>query len=372
MAGEAGQYFYENKMKARDKRSNPGKGAGMIGKTGFLIVLIMAALILPAAAIDVSAGVEVLTNTNDMPFVKAGWVEDLTTSREDGDPTHVINGSQFLPPCVFGAAKRVRYYLVVSDEQDKGYVKEAFAEIYNPDGTYASKTTLVRLAGSDEPATFQSAVAAGLAAFRRGEDPVTVIDDLSSGRAAIWYGEGDLTYCQRDGDYPIRYYAFDTDDNRADLLPGMLTYVPVVCAETDFTSINYGSVSPGVRTWRAGDLVFDPGVGLTPTVRNIGNTQVYVTIRQDDMGFGKDYNGNWKVSYDARLGTNGREINYNPNEEVTLPNILGRCRQEELDYSIHVVKGRGKYTGNITIGFKEVKKIVNITVYPPPNLRPPL
>lgn len=353
-------------------RSNPVDGELMAWKKGILIVLIIAVIIPPAAAIDVSAGVEVVAQTDDMPFVKAGWVEDLTTSREDGDPAHDISGSQFLPPCKFGAIKRVRYCLVVSDEPDKGYVKLAYADLYNPDGSYASRITMVRLAGSDEPATFKSAVAAGLAVFEPGEDPATVIGDLASGRAAIWYGEGDLTYCQRDGGYPVRFNAIDTDDNYATELPGLLTYVPVVCAETDFTSINYGSVAPKRPKWIGGDSNFNPGVGRTPTVRNIGNTQVYVTIQQDDLGFGKDYNGKWRVSYDARLGTMGKEIYYNPNEEVTLPDILDRCHHDELDFSIHVVKGLGKYTGNARISFKDVATTGNMTVYLLPRFHPPL
>jgi len=39
-----------------------------------------------------------------------------------------------------------------------------------------------------------------------------------------------------------------------------------------------------------------------------------------------------------------------PYEQVTLPDILDRSHTEELDFSIHVLKGLGTHSGDMTLG----------------------
>ncbi|MGB2798952.1 MAG: hypothetical protein WBC82_03810, partial [Dehalococcoidia bacterium] len=126
----------------------------------------------------------------------------------------------------------------------------------------------------------------------------------------------------------------------------------------------YGNATVCVEKMIAGDTVFDLPVAAAPdpnpaTVRNIGNTDIKLTILQNDMGFG--YSGNppnidWNVEFDARMGSdNLNKVLYDPEVEVTLPNKLPLCNTEELDFSIHIEKsGYGPHTGNMTLGCMEV------------------
>ena len=102
--------------------------------------------------------------------------------------------------------------------------------------------------------------------------------------------------------------------------------------------------------WVAGNTIFKLDDGR-PTVRNIGNTFMQVTIEQDDMGFSESRDG-WNVRWGARMGNDKiNEVFYEPFESVTLPNYLGLCGQDELDFYIYAIKGvPGTKTGTMTLG----------------------
>ena len=123
--------------------------------------------------------------------------------------------------------------------------------------------------------------------------------------------------------------------------------------------------------WIPGDTVFD--TADFPTVRNIGNTDVLISVNQTDMNFGHtvgdptEYDGsdpptaaesNWNVVFDARLGSNvDNGMYYDPYVTVTLPNKLPLCTTEELDFSIHIKKATAgdTHTGNMTISCKRAE-----------------
>jgi len=114
----------------------------------------------------------------------------------------------------------------------------------------------------------------------------------------------------------------------------------------------------------AGDTVFDNPPAPAPdpnpaTVRNVGNTDIALTVMQDDMGFG--YSGppedkDWNVEFDCRMGNdNTNKVLYLPEETVQLPNTLPLCNTEELDFSIHIVKSVfGPHTGAMDLGCVEI------------------
>ncbi|MEM3737479.1 MAG: hypothetical protein QXJ75_05295 [Candidatus Bathyarchaeia archaeon] len=314
-----------------------------------LVLTLSAVVMVPVFAQEIDTQVTIAAGGGTAPKVKCKWEQDLTPSLEDGDPTHAISGSQFLPPGVYQGKKTIQYFAVVTDAEDNGAVKLVWADVYHPDGSFKYEVPMSRIAKPPvEPvlALFDAAAAAGLVHYGPGEDYNSVRFQLEKCVADLWRGQADLDYHQPAGDYTVKVIAMDHNDNLSPELVNTFLYVPVAVCEFDFCTVNYGSVSVCKEKWVAGDKDF--GTANFPTVRNVGNIACKIKIKQNDMGFGKDVTGTWNVKFDARLGSDpANGVYYNPEQEVILPNPLPNCNTEELDFSIHVIKGTGEHTGKM-------------------------
>ena len=127
-------------------------------------------------------------------------------------------------------------------------------------------------------------------------------------------------------------YSYETAPNTNNF-----EYLPLTGYEVDFNNVNYGSVKLNTHKVVSGDLTFSSGDGK-PSVRNVGNTRLYMAVKQDDMGLGTT-DGNWNVEYDARVGNNSADWRYyDPDETQWLEDILDLSEVEEMDFSILVKK----------------------------------
>ena len=308
------------------------------------------------------------------PVVKCKWEQqpvDVTPYMEDGDPEHLKDGFQILPPLEAGATKTICYYAVVTDEEDMGNVAQVFADVYHPTGSpepYGpSKTGGIQklpyfkyeipfsynCTGDEAEAIVTAAYDAGLITFNEPDyDVYDVLHELDKGTAALWMGCAEIDYEQPAGLYGVYVYAIGTNDDFSEPLWNQFEYVPACGIEVDFTEIDFGSINLGVEKMIPGDTIWDNPAGINhATVRNIGNTWAHVTVEFDDMGFGHDSNENWNVQYDARMGSDNTyyEGNIMPYEERMLDNALGLSKKDELDFSIKILKGTGEHFGTITL-----------------------
>lgn len=332
-----------------------------------IVLAIMLALALslpamPAMATDVNTSVTISSGGGNIPVVKAKWEQDLTTSLEDGDPSHSSPGSSFNPPGTFEGKKTVCYWAIITDVEDGGNVQQAWVDVYHPAGPplngsfkYEIPLTKVDKFQVGIPA-FTAAYNAGLIKFNSGFAYADVLEQLNKCVAEVWMGCADLDYCQPGGDYLVKAFAQDHNNNNSVSLDNTFLYVPTCVIEIDFDSLDYGPVNISTNKWIPGDTVFNSPVAAAPnpnpaTVRNIGNTNSYIKVYDTDMGFGKDVAGNWNVKFDARMGNNpANEVIYNPETTTQLPNALGLCNKDELDFSIHVIKAMSQsYSGKKTI-----------------------
>jgi hypothetical protein len=350
----------------------------------FIALILSIGLAVPVTAQTVTTGVDVTGGTTTPPIIKCKWEQDLTPSLEDGDPNHETSGAQFLPPLAFGATKVVQYWVVVTDPEGVSTVSQVSVDVYHPLGPpeNGSKKYQVILTKVDKftigkPA-YEAARDAGLVTYQSGYDDFEVTNELDKCTAEVYMGEEVLDYHQPAGGYHVVADACDNTNAWASQavpptsLENCFEYIAVPGMEIDFDAVNYGTVSVSSEKWIAGDTIFDSPVGAAPepnpaTVRNIGNTDIKITVDQNDMGFGFSgttptvYQGsapptaaqsNWNVVFDARLGSDpANAMYYDPNVEITLPNKLPLCNTEELDFSIHVKKSTaGNHTGTMTIG----------------------
>ena len=195
-------------------------------------------------------------------------------------------------------------------------------------------------------------------------NPVTtnaIIDEeLDQQLAAIYWCTYDFDNCQLAGNYGITINAFNWQ-TVVGSFSSSFQWMPLTAAEFDFNAVNYGSVTMGVHKQIGGNWIFD-SVGAAPspspaTIRNIGNTYLRMTVKEDDMGLGTTVGSAnlWNVIYDFRLGdgdiapgTTTGYTNYVPAAikggnlagaaSVSSLQILNLCAVAKVDFSIQVNK----------------------------------
>jgi len=361
---------------------------------GIVIALVMLlTTAVPAMAADVTTTVTINGGTSAPPLVKAKWEQDLTPSLEDGDPLHAKyvpnspTNSQFLPPLVKGGKKLVQYWAIVTDADGVNTISQVTVDVFHPagpprNGSFKYQLILQPVALETCLPAYTAARSAKLVTYQQNTTPpindADVLFELDKRTAACWMIQGELDYEQPAGDYKTVIDAFDNSNTWASQgtpktnLENLFTYVGVAGIELDFNSFNYGSVTVSSEKWIAGDTIWNTPLAAAPapnpaTVRSIGNTLVKITLKNTDMGFGFNgvtpttYSGsappptgqsNWNVVFDARMGSNpANAMYYDPNITITLPNVLQLSSQDELDFSIHVLKAAaGSKSGTITIG----------------------
>ncbi len=344
------------------------------------LMMVLAFFAVPVSADEVVTTATIQSGGGDPPWVMAVWQQDGTPELEDGDPTHQVDLPQFMPPIVYEGTKTVYYFAVVYDAQGPDTITEVSNKVYYPLGNEQgledegsvsvwnewtglkkyqvissnSYLTNDEVDKANARAALQAAYLAGLVTFN--DATWEEIDyKLSQDEAKLFWGSADKYYKQPGGWYPVETFAFDNNDNPSAPVSSKFYYVPVAAFELDFASVNYGAVS--INNWKpiSGDATFDPPESNRPTIRNIGNTWMSISIEQDDMGIGTSLvNGQtrWDVTFGARLGDNSNNwVEYDPYQEITLPNPLPLCNTMKLDFKIKVLKAISQSThiGEMTI-----------------------
>jgi hypothetical protein len=311
---------------------------------------------------------------NEPPIIKAKWEYDLCVQlcpdqcdplccyEHDADP--YTPGLQVKP--ILGGSVLVGYFAVVTDPQGISTVDSVYADIWHPDGEFKYQIELHPV-GFDT-GVYDKTVALGIwdhvemchfdlikinqdwvdFVLPPGMDPFYDIwDELNEELAYIYYGEAEISYCQPGGYYCVGVRGHDTFGAWSDYLFNCFWYIPTAAIQTDFDTINYGTVVITSNKWVGGDP--DMTTPAKPTIRNIGNTPVGLYVWQDDMQFGQT-DGLWNVVFDARLSADGDVVVYDPYDHdlgypgVRIPGVLPLCDKEKLDFSIHVQKGFPGYT----------------------------
>jgi len=347
-----------------------------------ILLAVALTVVLAVPVIAVTTGVTVETGGGNIPVVKCKW--------ESPDQDTTTAGIQIIPPGVFDGTVQVKYFVVVTDEEDGGDVGQVWVDVSHPDdwldpqtgkcGSFKYEVPLTRWVKSTEAikqtilTQFTKADDLGLVTYGINATSGSlytysdVWNELDKCTADVWRGNADLTYHQPAGDYKVEAFVIDQSGNQAGPLENCFEYVALSSIEIDFTGVEYGSTSICKEKWISGDTEFGTGGA---TVRNIGNTDVKLKILQNDMGFGHtigdptSYSGskpptkvqsNWNVVFDARLGSNvDMGMYYDPDTTVTLPNKLKLCNTEELDFSIHIKKATAgeTHTGTMTITWEK-------------------
>ena len=329
----------------------------------------LATTVVPGNDIQTSFTINSTTSVDPVtPIIKAVWEEEPTVNElESGDPTHCVNQTQVLPPLQWGANKNVTVCTVVTDPQTYTDLVSVKAKVTGPNlyhycspnqekGVYVLSKAYDptnRTQVTNALARFEAASSKGLVSYNDTYDYADVVLELEDTAAAIYCGEFPMNYEDPAGAYNVLIDAWDKNSNYAEFGNNM-TYVAVGGFETDFTAVNYGAITTlGQEQIVSGDR--GPGAWGTankPTVRNIGNVRLNMTVNQDLMGL-RDVTPSI-ITYAARLGDYlNTKKSYLPNVSQKLPDVLETSTEEKMDFWVTISEpnaGQSSYTGHLLLG----------------------
>jgi len=335
------------------------------------IFSMFALLIAPALAATVTTGLTQVQAGGDAPIVKAKWEANVDRYTDDSDAA----GAQLLPTGVKDQNRPIAICAIVTDTDGMGDIAGVYADVFYPENIALgdSHTALPNQSGAgcgefmQQDQLFELEKQAGwdlfcgmvrnnnnnLPTFNTGYDyeEICATDgELLKLTAKVYCGQKDLSYEYPSGDYKVTAMAQDTNSLNG-TLDNSFEYMPLTAFEADFTSVNYANVKLNINKIVNGDLTF--GTEALPTVRNVGNTRMNLTVMQDDMGLGMT-SGLYNVIYDARVGSFVDHQNYLPYETKTLDDALDLSETDEVDFSILVKKfptsDSTAWIGNMTLG----------------------
>lgn len=370
------------------------------------ITLAMTAPVLAGATSDCGTTGTCPTNANSVAgtsvpptvIAKAEWIQ--TKLEIDNDPAKPW--LQVNPATGFNASKTLGYLVVAEGNSGigslpgKNDLPAAFADVYNPDGCKKYQVAMPNVVSCDDSTPgeitqwidyLNNKASKNLIKFADGWTIDQVTNALLECSAKLYFGYADIDNCQMCGQfnwgfhcegtngtcipvwtpidqstgYKVDAYVFGKDGTKSNILENHFEFICQAGIETDFTSLNYEDVTYNQHKWIEGNKIWaDPkgpacklGVGcVAPSIRNIGNIPVNLTVWQNDMGFGSSTLG-WNVQWDARLGeiTEHSGVNYDPFVTTALPGGLDICQLDKISFSILPKKAQdlGPRSGTVTI-----------------------
>ncbi len=354
-----------------------------------IVVFAMFALVaMPAMAgastrgTSVSTGLTRDTTGGENPIVKAKWEANIDRYTD----ASIDAGAQFMPSGQKDVNKTIAMCAVVTDPDGLADVINVYADVFYPEGIALGQShvalpdqsglgcgelmqedslrKLTKQAGLDLFCNMVRINNNNLPTFNADYDydEICATDgELQKETAAVYCGQKDLSYEDPSGDYKV--WAVGQDQNGLQgTLENHFTYLPLTAFEADFDRIEYGKVRLNTHKIISGDLTWDALNQGPASVRNVGNTRLQMSVRQDDMEFGMT-DGHWNVAYDARVGSFAPFVAYPPERTVFVNDELDLSELDEMDFSIDVSKfppthASDVYTGNMILGARFVSHLV--------------
>lgn len=372
------------------------------------IFAILAGPSLAVAQTSVTTGLTRGTGGGSIPIVKAKWEMKgpcMNTADTDylacpgvgeGVDDEVAAGAQFDAPGVWDATMKYTACAIATDPDGVSDLAGVYADIYYPIGraihdrtpstdihrdtaggaqdvgvqgcgAFIEQNKLVQLTKTEGYNLFCEVIRDDnndLPTFNTGYDydEICAADgELMKEEAYVFCSDKDLIWEDPAGLYRVDVMAQDNSGNSSTILTNNFEYLPLTGFEKDFANVSYGQVMLNTHKKISGDLTWNPTASPRPTIRNIGNTRLWVSVAQDDMGLGQS-SGVWNVEYDARVGNAEADwtiyspFGYKPatpGAYTQLEDILDLSEVEEMDFSILVKKwpnANTSYTGNLWLG----------------------
>lgn len=339
----------------------------------------------PSPTPNVDTGLTRGSGGGQAPVIKVKW-EMWDQGKDDSTDA----GAQFLPPGIWGNNLNYKVCAIATDPNGAADIKGVYADIYYPEGiaihdkspstdvhrdpangdadcgeggcgAFIEENTLVKMTKDAGFDLFCNKIRTNNTNLPTFASPYTYDEickadgELMKETAYVYCDAKTLKWEDPAGMYTVEVFALDQGGNSSATLYNDFEYLPLTAFEKDFSNVNYGNVMLDTDMKVSGDLTFGSG---DPTIRNTGNTRLWMSIAQDDMGLGQS-SGVWNVKYDARVGNhlldwspkyNPFKLKADPKSPIAadytrLEDILDLSETEEMDFSIKVTKWPNTETG---------------------------
>lgn len=349
-------------------------------------------LAIAATAATVGTGLDRGAGGGTAPIIKAKWEMKTGTLGLDDDLTKA--GAQFLAPGVWNGTMEYTVCAIATDPNGAADLDGVYADIYYPtdkaihdktpstdlhrDGNAGTKdegvggcngfieeNTLIKMSKAEGYNLFCNSIRNNNNGLPTFASPYTYNEicnqdgELMKEEAYVYCDTKTLKWEDPAGNYTVKVFAQDKAGNNSVKLENNFEYLPLTSFAKDFTGVSYGQVLLGIDKKISGDLNFElSGNSTNPTIRNLGNTRLWMKVAQDDMDLGQS-SSQWNVEYDARVGNDVADwtiyspFGYkgtSPGAYTKLEDILDLSEVEEMDFSILVKKWpdtNTNYTGNM-------------------------
>ncbi len=307
---------------------------------------------------EVDTSFDLNFSNNERPMVQAIWqMNQATSSNDQGQDDSLADGAQFMPSGQYQVDKTIEVCAVVSDPDGLADLASVNSQIYYPKDIYLGPNRQSSQPGCGQPKEEWFAMVAlepgqgldlfcqqlksknaNLPSFKTGYDFATLCGpagDLTKETSRVFCGQNRLAYQDPAGEYRVKTMALD-QKNETGALENSFKYLELVAFGIDFDNIDYGSMRLNSPKVLAGSDTFLAN-DHAPTLRNIGNTRLEISIKQNDMGLGKSETG-WNLTYQARVGQDASFTNYWPEAWATLASSMNLGQTSPLDLAIEVLK----------------------------------
>lgn len=315
--------------------------------------MMVAVTMMPAVAVPATTQAEV-TGSGTPPVF-----EEKFELNDDGDPTHVTAGTQVMP--VPDGVKEVCVYVVARDPNGAADINRIWVTVDNPNGVEIANGDTLN-AGEITELTPAETVVATQAAVNQdlmGSARKTVIDDhVSASEWRMWKFCFDMGHCYMSGNYAVTANANDNAGGTGSIMNDF-EYISIKELAIDFSTINYGTIVPGVKQIVSGDTTFEDAGGSTaPTVRNRANDPFKLQISATDMQGTDDNNRILATNLDSHVygldvpggSAVDEELNLAYAPGILFSPIIDTCETEKIDFSLlQDTICQDMYSGTITL-----------------------
>jgi hypothetical protein len=188
------------------------------------------------------------------------------------------------------AQRRVELWSAVDDVNGVSYVQDVYWDVYYPDGKL--KVELFSAAPIEGSSACTGSLYTSLLApmfnqaIADGELSSAAVNDQTNGMItlcnedvkSLWHNAFDISKDDPNGTYTVTTNAID--QNGVDSQQSFtFKVIPFIAFAQDFSSVNWGNVTPGGSKTVAGDTNFQPPNSTAPTVTNGGNEGMQVGVQ---------------------------------------------------------------------------------------------
>jgi hypothetical protein len=266
--------------------------------------------------------------------------------------------------------RRIELWMAVDHPNGISNIADTYWKVYHPDGSEKVQVHGAKVNKADcDPLTGALGDSATVgkmfeAAVHTGQMTAEAVDDTNKGiltkclqeEKAVYQAEFNLSKHQPCGMYKIEATAVAVGGQTTKLI----NYLDVQCVyfmQIDFDAVDWGTITPGLKDIVSGDLIWDDPHANAPTVKNVGNDGMGLSLHFTEMSGVSE--GKIIDQFDACFGKSPSTLecidpipassvasfSTNP-DQVLCSNEMGK-----LDLSLHppAILPADIYTGNIDV-----------------------